>query len=584
MPDQKFTLLYPDLQVRAGVLVADGYGVSLRVLYGKLRVEDGIGPHRRSLALDRTGSGLERLVLLGKSGTLTLESLAWLRAIGAGLIHLSADGHVLTHSVPYGYDGHPIRRAQALAIATGLDIDLARDLIHRKLDGQRANLVRLRVADLRTFDAMREALDRAASIDEIRLCEAKAAAIYWNAWSSVAIRLRGRDLTRVPVKWTRYDSRASALTNGPRAATNPVNALLNYVYALLESESRLALLAAGLDPTLGVLHADQRNRDSFALDAMEPIRPAVDAFVLDLLEERVLTSRDFVECPNGVCRVRAPLTHDLAVTLPRWRQLVGPVVAHLAQRFRAALPSLRETGRPRNGSRILTEVSETPEIPRTKRRSRTVTVVPILAPVSSPLRETPRKVREKPPYKRKTWSTPRPEALALIPIACAACGKPVVKRRRRHCDACIPAMRVAHANKVVVAARKALARQASVGTDPRRDPEVNRKRAAAVSEAHRRNREWKREHGDRARDGAWFRREVLPKLDAFSLKELAAATGLSLVACSRIRSGGAFRIHGIGMACSRWSRDSSFGDTGLTAVGQNYPDSLARSRFMEQSK
>ena len=163
------------------------------------------------------------------------------------------------------------------------------------------------------------------------------------------IRLRGRDLVRVPVKWTHYDSRASSLTNGPRAATNPINALLNYVYALLESESRLALLAAGLDPTLGVLHADQRNRDSFALDAMEPIRPAVDAFVLDLLEERVLTSRDFVALPNGVCRVRAPLTHDLAVTLPRWRQLVAPVVAYLAQRFRDALTSHRgkerETGR-----------------------------------------------------------------------------------------------------------------------------------------------------------------------------------------------------------------------------------------------
>ena len=145
---------------------------------------------------------------------------------------------------------------------------------------------------------------------------------------------------------------------------------------LLESESRLALLAAGLDPTLGVLHADQRNRDSFALDAMEPIRPAVDAFVLDLLEERVLTSRDFVELPNGVCRVRAPLTHDLALTLPRWRQLVAPVVAHLAQRFRAALPSLRgmsvrPDGDTRDRSRTPMEVSETPEIPRTKRGSPT---------------------------------------------------------------------------------------------------------------------------------------------------------------------------------------------------------------------
>jgi CRISPR/Cas system-associated endonuclease Cas1 len=35
-----------------------------------------------------------------------------------------------------------------------------------------------------------------------------------------------------------------------------------------ESEARLALLAHGCDPQIGVLHADQRNRDSLALDAM----------------------------------------------------------------------------------------------------------------------------------------------------------------------------------------------------------------------------------------------------------------------------------------------------------------------------
>lgn len=102
--------------MRAGVLVAHGYGITLRVLYGKLRVEGGIGDHRRSIVLCRTGSGLERLVLLGKTGTLTLESLAWLRAIGANLNHLSADGHVLTHSVPFGYDGHRSADHKALSM------------------------------------------------------------------------------------------------------------------------------------------------------------------------------------------------------------------------------------------------------------------------------------------------------------------------------------------------------------------------------------------------------------------------------------------------------------------------------------
>ncbi|MGA8099998.1 MAG: CRISPR-associated endonuclease Cas1 [Candidatus Cybelea sp.] len=317
-----------------------------------------------------------------------------------------------------------------------------------------------------------------------------------------------------------------------------MNALLKYGYALLESESRLALLAAGLDPTLGVLPADQRNRDSFALDAMEPIRPAVDAFVLDLLEERVLTSRDFVELPNGVCRVRSPLTHDLAVTLPRWRQLVAPVVGHLALRFRAALPSLRETSvRPRNSARILTEVSQTPEIPRMNGRSHTAKALPRLTSAQSPLREAPRKAREKRPYKRKTWSTPRPEALALVPIGCAACGKPVVKRRRRHCDVCIPAMRVAHANKVVVAARKALAVRAAAGDDPRNGREANRKRGAANAQQHLRNHEWARENRANGRDAAWFGREVAPKLSGFPSTAIAKAIGLLLAACSRIRAG-----------------------------------------------
>jgi hypothetical protein len=39
------------------------------------------------------------------------------------------------------------------------------------------------------------------------------------------------------------------------------------------------------------------------------------------------------------------------------------------------------------------------------------------------------------------------------------------------------------------------------------------------------------------RDEAWFKREIAPKLDALSLQEIAAATGLSLASCSRFRAG-----------------------------------------------
>jgi CRISPR-associated protein Cas1 len=41
-----------------------------------------------------------------------------------------------------------------------------------------------------------------------------------------------------------------------------------------------------LDPRLGIVHADAKGRQSLALDLMEPVRPEVDAFVLDMIERR----------------------------------------------------------------------------------------------------------------------------------------------------------------------------------------------------------------------------------------------------------------------------------------------------------
>jgi len=116
------------------------------------------------------------------------------------------------------------------------------------------------------------------------------------------------------------------------------------------------------------------------------------------------------------------------------------------------------------------------------------------------------------------------------------CGEPVLKRRRRHCDACMPKARREHGLRAIEAARKALAAQSAAGNDPRRSATVNRTRSEAVSEGHRRNRSWAREHPSQ-RDEAWFKREIAPKLDAFTLAEIAAATGLSPAACSRIRAG-----------------------------------------------
>jgi len=85
-------------------------------------------------------------------------------------------------------------------------------------------------------------------------------------------------------------------------------------------------------------------------------------------------------------------------------------------------------------------------------------------------------------------------------------------------------------------ARKTLAAQTATGNNPRASREVNRVRSEAVADSHRRNRRFAREHPGQ-RDEAWFKREIMLRLEAFRLSEISKATGLSLAACSRIRAG-----------------------------------------------
>jgi CRISPR/Cas system-associated endonuclease Cas1 len=76
-----------------------------------------------------------------------------------------------------------------------------------------------------------------------------------------------------------------------RPAATPINALLNYSYGLAEIECRLAAITVGLDPGMGIVHTDKRNRDSLALDLLEAIRPLVERNVLTLLATRALPLR-----------------------------------------------------------------------------------------------------------------------------------------------------------------------------------------------------------------------------------------------------------------------------------------------------
>jgi hypothetical protein len=123
------------------------------------------------------------------------------------------------------------------------------------------------------------------------------------------------------------------LTGSPRLAANPPNAILNYLYALLESESRLAAASLGLDPGLGVLHVDTPARDSLACDLMEPVRAQIDAYLLDWVTRQPLRREWFFEERDGNCRLMGSFAVRLSETLPIWRRAVAPVAEWVARAF-----------------------------------------------------------------------------------------------------------------------------------------------------------------------------------------------------------------------------------------------------------
>lgn len=78
-----------------------------------------------------------------------------------------------------------------------------------------------------------------------------------------------------------------------RPPRDPVNAALSLGYTLLHFDAVRAAYAVGLDPMLGFYHRPAFGRASLAADLIEPLRPAVDAWVWQQFRSRHLVGDHF---------------------------------------------------------------------------------------------------------------------------------------------------------------------------------------------------------------------------------------------------------------------------------------------------
>jgi CRISPR-associated endonuclease Cas1 len=471
---------------RHGVVTLFGYGIQVRVDRGHLLVEDGIASDRRRWRLPRVGHRLRRLVVIGSDGMVSLSALRWLADQDVAFSMLDRDGSVLVTTGPVRSSDARLRRAQALAGQSGIAIRISRELIDRKLAGQeqvaRHKLFATENAD--TIHRYRSELAEADTPESVRLIESKAAGAYWSAWRTLPITFPKKDEPRVPDHWRAFGARVSPLTGSPRLAVNPPNAILNYLYAVLESESRMATAALGLDPGIGVLHVDTPARDSLACDLMEAVRPQVDAFLLDWITREPLKREWFFEQRDGNCRLMASLAVRLSETAPTWGRAVAPIAEWVAHTLWNTTSRLK---RERAPATRLTE------------RHRSEAKGGVYTPATKPV--------------------PRPQRI------CRSCGAPL-KHGRSHCAACAGPesskrmLKIARLGRIATHNPKAEALRAAT-----------RRRHAAALKA------WQPSDHPSWLTEDLYRKRIQPALRDSTVSAIASSLGVSLPYATDIRAG-----------------------------------------------
>jgi len=88
-----------------------------------------------------------------------------------------------------------------------------------------------------------------------------------------------------------------------RPPRDPVNALLSLGYTMAGNMVGQMVGSYGLDLSFGYLHVPQSNRPSLALDVLEPIRPWVDHWLWQKMQDGLLSPKHFYQNKEYGCRL-----------------------------------------------------------------------------------------------------------------------------------------------------------------------------------------------------------------------------------------------------------------------------------------
>jgi CRISPR/Cas system-associated endonuclease Cas1 len=162
----------------------------------------------------------------------------------------------------------------------------------------------LNAIDPSTLRQAQGRLERATSIEHVLIAEAQAARV---AWSQQPIMLQWREAGSIPNSWKLpYSTRRRMAGKNAKAATDPINALLNLSLAVTIGRITVAIVARGLSPSIGFLHKSPRWALSY--DAIEPLRPHVEAATFRFIEGHLFSPNDFILASDGQVKTARELS------------------------------------------------------------------------------------------------------------------------------------------------------------------------------------------------------------------------------------------------------------------------------------
>ena len=311
-----------------GPVLVIGPNAALRVRGGALDVEHGSGKDRGRVRIDVDEPKPAAILFDAHGEFLTGEAIRWCaryaippmlpngpgRAIlfYESALEAEARARASTASTP------PVSSTSGLRSSaprrSPIRYPVARAIVSAKL---KASAESVPAIDKRRWSLR---LDEARSVAEIVTIEARIAAAYWRAFRDLGLRERkGGDL---PLSWLRFANRQKgAQFLGSKHASHPINAMLNNAYVVETGRLARALTAAGFALPIGFLHSDKHGRNSLVWDAIQPLRPSIDARVFKFIAQREFVRSDFSQAGRNAHRIdRAIIAELLRVSLLPWER------------------------------------------------------------------------------------------------------------------------------------------------------------------------------------------------------------------------------------------------------------------------